>query len=71
MYRLAYRLLLFNNFLLKAFNYGSILMEMINRSLGLNGKEAKRKAIEKAKSDPFVSEHEDGRYYTKMLTVIY
>jgi hypothetical protein len=46
-------------------------MEMINRSLGLNGKEAKRKAIEKAKSDPFVSEHEDGRYYTKMLTVIY
>ncbi|KAI9486220.1 MAG: N-acetyltransferase B complex non catalytic subunit-domain-containing protein [Benjaminiella poitrasii] len=37
---------------LEAFNYGSVLIEMMNRTLGLNSKDAKRKAVEKAKSDP-------------------
>lgn len=40
---------------MQAFNYSSVLIEIISRSLGLNSKEAKRKAAEKAKSDSFVS----------------
>ncbi|KAL9537039.1 hypothetical protein MBANPS3_012138 [Mucor bainieri] len=40
---------------LEAFNYGVILTEMMNRSLGLNSKDAKRKAAEKAKTDPLMA----------------
>ncbi|CEP15697.1 hypothetical protein [Parasitella parasitica] len=36
---------------LEAFNYGSLLIEIMNRSLGLTSKDAKRKAAEKAKTD--------------------
>ncbi|KAI7906285.1 N-acetyltransferase B complex non catalytic subunit-domain-containing protein [Cokeromyces recurvatus] len=40
---------------LEAFNYGTVLIEIINRTLGLNSKEARRKAAEKAGSDPFMA----------------
>ncbi|KAG2237856.1 N-acetyltransferase B complex non catalytic subunit-domain-containing protein [Thamnidium elegans] len=40
---------------LEAFNYGSVLTEVISRALGLSSKEAKRKAIEKAKTDAFTA----------------
>ncbi|KAI8979116.1 N-acetyltransferase B complex non catalytic subunit-domain-containing protein [Mycotypha africana] len=40
---------------LEAFNYGSVLIEMLNRALGLNSKDARRKASEKASSDLFMA----------------
>ncbi|KAG0169915.1 N-alpha-acetyltransferase 25, NatB auxiliary subunit [Apophysomyces sp. BC1015] len=39
---------------LEAFNYGSVLIEMVSRALGLTSKEAKRKAAEKSSGDPLV-----------------
>ncbi|KAL0143185.1 N-acetyltransferase B complex non catalytic subunit-domain-containing protein [Mucor lusitanicus] len=44
---------------LEAFNYGTILTEMMNRALGLNSKDAKRKAAEKAKTDPLMASFVD------------
>ncbi|KAG2212015.1 hypothetical protein INT46_001275 [Mucor plumbeus] len=44
---------------LEAFNYGSVLIEMMNRALGLNSKDAKRKATEKAKTDPLMASFVD------------
>ncbi|KAI8976468.1 N-acetyltransferase B complex non catalytic subunit-domain-containing protein [Pilobolus umbonatus] len=40
---------------LETFNYGSVIIEMINRSLGLNSKDARRRAVEKAKTDPLMA----------------
>ncbi|KAF7728781.1 N-alpha-acetyltransferase 25, NatB auxiliary subunit [Apophysomyces ossiformis] len=39
---------------LEAFNYGNVLIELMNRSLGLTSKEAKRKATENSGSDPLI-----------------
>ncbi|KAI8642749.1 N-acetyltransferase B complex non catalytic subunit-domain-containing protein [Parasitella parasitica] len=44
---------------LEAFNSGSILIELMNRSLGLNSKDAKKKAAEKAKTDPLMASFVD------------
>ncbi|KAI8384685.1 N-acetyltransferase B complex non catalytic subunit-domain-containing protein [Radiomyces spectabilis] len=41
--------------LLEGFNYGSILLEMINRGLGLTSKEAKRKATENADNNALLA----------------
>ncbi|KAI8880386.1 TPR-like protein, partial [Backusella circina FSU 941] len=38
---------------LEVFNYGSVLTEIMHRLLGLNSKDAKKKAADKAKTDPF------------------
>ncbi|KAI8138978.1 N-acetyltransferase B complex non catalytic subunit-domain-containing protein [Fennellomyces sp. T-0311] len=40
---------------LEAFNYGTVLVETINRALGLTSKDAKRKAAENAKNDTFMA----------------
>ncbi|KAI8048031.1 N-acetyltransferase B complex non catalytic subunit-domain-containing protein [Gilbertella persicaria] len=42
---------------LEAFNYGSVIIEMISRALGLGNKEAKRKATEKAGSDSLMASY--------------
>ncbi|KAI9492083.1 N-acetyltransferase B complex non catalytic subunit-domain-containing protein [Zychaea mexicana] len=40
---------------LEAFNYGAVLVEMINRALGLTSKDAKKKAAENANNDIFIA----------------
>ncbi|KAI8359816.1 N-acetyltransferase B complex non catalytic subunit-domain-containing protein [Blakeslea trispora] len=49
---------------LEAFNYGSVVIEMISRALGLSSKEAKRKAAENAGSNPLMAA------YTGLLTQV-
>lgn len=42
------------HFIMKAFSYNLVFTETINRSLGLNSKDARRRAVDSAQSNPLV-----------------